>query len=127
MGRKKTSVAGSATPWRGHAVTRARTHMATTTPWPATCARCGKHVHPDPPETLPGKSGWVVGHIKSRAAHPELTWEPSNWRVEHRKCSDRTGQAAVIEKAKAEALRDAGFPQTEGAQGVAAPAFFSPR
>src|SRR3546814_11952612 len=58
----------------------------------------------------------VVGHIKSRAAHPELTWDPSNWRIEHRKCSDRTGQAAVIEKAKAEALRDAGvtpvFPTT---------------
>ncbi|PTU57591.1 HNH endonuclease [Sphaerisporangium cinnabarinum] len=65
----------------------------------------------DPPGT-PGKaSGWVVGHIKSRVTHPELTWEPSNWRVEHRRCSDASGQAAVIEKARADALREAGSPR----------------
>lgn len=56
------------------------------------------------------KMDWVVGHIKSRAAYPELTWEPTNWRIEHRGCSDRTGTAAIIEKAKREALREAGVP-----------------
>lgn len=118
-GRKRTVVPGSAAPWRGQAVTRARTHMATHTIWPHTCPRCGKPVHPDPPDTAPGKSKWVIGHIKDRATHPELTWVESNWRIEHRKCSDKTGQAAVIAKAKAEALRDAGitpvFSQNEAA------------
>ncbi|MCA1984803.1 HNH endonuclease [Nocardioides nematodiphilus] len=46
-----------------------------------------------------------MGHIKSRATHPELTWEPSNWRAECRPCSDSSGQATVIEKAKAEAVQ----------------------
>lgn len=54
---------------------------------------------------------WVVGHVKSRVSHPDLTMDMSNWWPEHRKCSDASGQAAVIEKARADALRDAGvFP-----------------
>lgn len=40
---------------------------------------------------------------------PELTWEVSNWRIEHRACSDASGQEAVIRKAKADALRAAGI------------------
>ena len=73
--------------------------MAITTKWPTTCGQCGKRVDKS--------SSWVVGHIKSRALHPELTWDQSNWRIEHRKCSDRSGQKTVIEKAKAEAVRAA--------------------
>ncbi|GAB3812118.1 HNH endonuclease [Kribbella italica] len=34
---------------------------------------------------------------------------PSNWCVEHKACSDKSGQSVVIAKAKADALRDAGF------------------
>lgn len=52
---------------------------------------------------------WVVGHIKPRAIYPELTWEPSNWRVEHRTCSNKTGQSVVIEKAKRDALASVGY------------------
>lgn len=83
--------------------------MATHTTWPTPCGQCGKPVTQD--------SAWVVGHTKARATHPELTWVHTNWRIEHRKCSDATGQATVIAKAKAEALRDAGimsvFPEAQ--------------
>ncbi|MEV6287407.1 HNH endonuclease [Kribbella sp. NPDC051770] len=43
----------------------------------------------------------VVGHIKPRWQHPELTWEPTNWQVECKDCSNKSGQRAVIEKAMA--------------------------
>lgn len=51
----------------------------------------------------------MVGHIKDRWRYPELTWEPSNWRAEHRVCSDSSGQAAALAKAKLEALVAAGI------------------
>ena len=79
--------------------------MATTTKWPTKCGQCGRRVDKSKP--------WVVGHIKSRAQHPELTWDPTNWRIEHRRCSNRSGQAEVIAKAKAEALREAGVAPSE--------------
>lgn len=94
--------------WTGRGVAAARVHVAGHTTWPATCGQCGRPVVADPPGTTGKASGWVVGHIKSRVTHPELTWEPSNWRVEHRRCSDASGQAAVIEKARADALREVG-------------------
>lgn len=50
-----------------------------------------------------------MGHIKDRAIHPELTWEPSNWRPEHRACSDASGQSVALAKAKLEALLAAGI------------------
>lgn len=78
-----------------------------------TCPRCGHLVQPDPPNTPARYSGWVVGHIKSRSTHPELTWDPSNWRLEHRACSDASGTLAVIEKAKLEALRAAGITDSD--------------
>lgn len=62
----------------------------------------------------------MVGHIKARGTHPALIHEPSNHRVEHRKCSNKTGQAGVIAKAKAEALRDAGFSVPDEGQEAAA-------
>lgn len=78
-----------------------------------TCPRCGHLVQPDPPSTPARYSGWVVGHIKSRSTHPELTWDPSNWQLEHRACSDASGTMAVIEKAKLEALRAAGITDSD--------------
>lgn len=92
--------------WGGRAVTEARAWMATRLPAP--CGRCSKAV------TI--EDEWVVGHIKSRAAYPELTWEPSNWHPEHKACSEGTGTAAIIEKAKRQALVEAGvFPHAPGA------------
>ncbi len=85
------------TPWSGRAVEAARAIVAGWLPRP--CGQCG--------EVVTAEDRWVVGHIKSRAEHPELTWEVSNWQVEHRSCSDKSGQAVVIAKAKAEAIRDA--------------------
>ena len=67
---------------------------------PAPCARCGT--------TIEVSDRWVIGHIKDRVTHPELTWEPSNWRHEHRRCSDASAQSAVQAKAAADALRAAG-------------------
>lgn len=94
-----TQVPNKARAWRGRAVTQAREYMLKTKRWPAKCGQgCGVKVYKE--------DNWVVGHIKPRAIYPELTWEPSNWRIEHRKCSDATGQAVVIEKAKHEAIRE---------------------
>lgn len=89
------------TDWSGRRVTQARAVVAG---WlPAPCGQCGKTVTADQP--------WVVGHTIARSLRPDLTWVMSNWRPEHRACSDSTGQDAVIAKAKAEALREAGvFP-----------------
>lgn len=83
--------------WAGRKVTAARALVAT---WlPMQCGRC--------PRLVDGTEPWVVGHIQSRAMRPDLMWEPSNWQPEHRSCSDRSAQAAVIEKARAEGARDA--------------------
>jgi len=75
--------------WTGRAVARIRAHLATTLPAP--CGRCLKPVTPD--------QAWIIGHIKSRAAYPELTWEPSNWQIEHKRCSDRSAKEAIAERA----------------------------
>lgn len=83
--------------WSGRGVAKAREFMAATTKWPTVCGQCKKRVDKS--------SNWVVGHIKSRATHPELTWDRTNWRIEHRKCSDKSGQRTVIEKARAEGAR----------------------
>jgi len=98
--------------WAGDGVRKARAHVATTLPRP--CGKCGQTVEPDPPGTPPGQSGWVVGHVVPRGAHPELTWQVSNWQAEHRRCSDASGQAGVQAKARADALRGAVIPQPGG-------------
>lgn len=90
---------GSNRKWSGKAVTAARAFLASQTQWPAPCGHCGKPVDPATP--------WVLGHTKSRVLHPELTWDPSNWRVEHRRCSNKSGQGAVIERAKEQGRREA--------------------
>lgn len=88
--------------WSGDVVRRARAVMAPRLP--CACGRCGKTVTRD--------DAWVVGHIKSRLAFPELTLRPSNWRIEHRACSDASSGEAIAEKA----LREAGFSPSEGSQ-----------
>lgn len=81
--------------WSGDVVRRARAAMAPRLP--AACGRCGKTVTRDQP--------WVVGHIKSRLAYPELTLDPSNWQHEHRACSDGSTGESIAELA----LRNAGI------------------
>jgi len=81
---------------------------------PTPCGRCDKTVTRD--------QQWVVGHIKSRLAYPELTLVPSNWRIEHRACSNGTAAEAIAEKA----LRDAGFSPRGATQAGAALPVLSP-
>jgi hypothetical protein len=90
---------GAVRPWSGRAVAEARAQLEARTVWPTVCGRCGKKVDRYP------ASGWTLGHIAERGAYPELTWEPSNWRVEHRSCSNASGQQGVIAKARRDALR----------------------
>lgn len=96
-----TTAPNKAKAWRGRAVTQARDYMRQHTTWPHRCGQCGTPVTQD--------MDWVVGHIKPRAIYPELTWDTNNWRVEHRTCSNKTGQSVVIEKAKRDALASVGY------------------
>ena len=87
----------SAGDWSGRKVTKARAIVST---WlPAPCGRCKKTVEPD--------SDWVVGHKIARSVAPELTLRVANWQPEHRACSDQSGQAAVIEKARRDGVQAA--------------------
>lgn len=51
----------------------------------------------------------IVGHIKSRATHPQLTFIPSNWQIECTDCSNRSAQSVVQDKAARDALKRAGL------------------
>jgi len=75
---------GSTKPWSGPAVTQARAILAAAITWPTPCARCRRPVHP---------SAWHLGHKLDRQAHPEMTWVPGNWQVEHPHCSMSAGAA----------------------------------
>ena len=108
------------TAWSGRGVAKARAFMNTNTQWPVICARCNK-----PVQQLPA-TGWAVGHIKARGTHPELTWVQSNWRIEHRKCSNASGQEGVIEKAKADARRVDFSPNQGHAETPPLPVSLSP-
>lgn len=91
--------------WNGRRVTQARAHMRRYLP-----ADCAADTHaPDCPGVIDGTDdrAWVVGHVRSRIEHPELTWAVANWRIEARVCSDASGQAAVIANARAQGRRDA--------------------
>ena len=70
----------------------ARAYIAARLPLP--CTICGKTVKPG--------DAFTVAHIVERWKRPDLTWTPSNWSADHKKCSDASGQRAVIEKARAE-------------------------
>ncbi|WP_340540415.1 HNH endonuclease [Nocardioides sp. GXZ039] len=85
------------TKWAGRRVQQARAIVAT---WlPAQCGQCGGAVT--------GDDDWVVGHKVARAIDPRLTWVLSNWQPEHRSCSDASGQAVVIERARLDGARAA--------------------
>lgn len=73
--------------WSGSAVTAARNYLRGYLPCP--CAVCGRPLTED--------DAWVVGHIHSRAARPELTFDPTNWQVECRRCSDSSGPRVAAE------------------------------
>ncbi|HEY9523892.1 MAG TPA: hypothetical protein VIR33_11685, partial [Thermopolyspora sp.] len=93
--------------WSGRAVAQARAIVAQ---WlPQSCPRCGRTVNVG--------DRWVVGHKIARSLRPELTFEVSNWQPEHRLCSDRSGQSAVIDKAKRDALAEAGVFPDDGPPG----------
>src|SRR4051812_23134510 len=84
--------------WGGRDVDRARALMATTLP--TKCHTC--------PTIVRAGDAWVVHHIISRgeavaSGRPDLIWAPSNWAVQCRRCSNRSTQQGVIDKAKAEA------------------------
>lgn len=82
--------------WSGRRAQAARQIVAT---WlPAPCGQCGAIVTADQP--------WVVGHRVARSVAPERIWSVSNWRPEHRACSDKSAQAAVIDKARREGALD---------------------
>lgn len=88
--------------WGGRRVARARAIVAT---WlPAPCGQCGV--------TVDSSDEWVVGHTVARWLRPDLTWVLSNWRPEHRPCSDASSQGEVIAKARHEGARLAGFPDS---------------
>lgn len=70
-------------PWNGRNVQRARAHVANQLP--RDCPHCHKPITHD--------DDWIVGHTQPRWAHPERILDPTNWRPEHRKCSDRSGPA----------------------------------
>lgn len=72
--------------------------MAATLPQP--CGQCGKTVKPG--------DEFVIGHIIPRWQRPDLTWVPSNWRVEHRACSDATGKRHADQSLKTKALESVG-------------------
>ena len=73
---------GSTKPWAGGYAQAARQWLAARTHWPTPCARCGRPVFPN---------RWHLGHRLDRQAHPGMTWEPSNWQVEHPRCSMSAG------------------------------------
>lgn len=90
--------------WSGRRVTQARAIVSS---WlPAPCGQCGVEVT--------SADEWVVGHEVARSLRPDLTFVLSNWRPEHKACSDRTGQQAVIDKAFAAGAASV-FPADEGA------------
>lgn len=94
--------------WSGRKVAVARSIVAGWLPLP--CPRC--------PRIVDGTEPWVVGHKVSRVLRPDLTDDPDNWQAEHRTCSDASGQAAVIEKARMEGARavSGDFPEQEGSR-----------
>lgn len=78
-------------PWSGRRATDARQYVRGRLPAP--CGRCGLTI-------TDGVDRWVVGHIVARSVDPSLTWVPSNWQPEHQRCSNRSSQSVVIDKAR---------------------------
>lgn len=72
--------------------------FAATLPQP--CGVCG--------QTVRSGDRFAIGHIEPRGAAPERTWDLTNMRVEHLRCSHAGGVAGIAAKARAEALREYG-------------------
>lgn len=85
--------------WSGRKVQEARAWALANLP--AVCGKCGTAIKP--------AQAWVLGHIKSRITHPELTWSRNNWQREHDGCSRSSAQSVVQENAAARALRSVGI------------------
>jgi len=66
-----------------HRRTNARKALGRATTWPTTCPGCGRTLNPF--------DDWHLGHIKDRATHPELMWDPNNHRVECADCNRKAG------------------------------------
>lgn len=88
------------TRWSGRTVEKARALIGSKLPLP--CGKCGGIVE--------FEDDWIVGHIKSRAAYPELTLDPTNWCAEHRPCSDESGHEAMLERISREQSGEAPTP-----------------
>lgn len=96
------------TSWGGRRTTQARAMLSLRTAWPTTCARC--------PRPLARTDEWNLGHKLARWDRPDLIWEPTNWQVECRPCSDASGQGEALAKARAEGARaalDGDFPRSD--------------
>lgn len=92
--------------WGGRRVQQARAYMAQRLPAP--CARgCGAIVT----ET----DEWVLGHVKSRAAYPELMWDQSNWQIECAPCSEESAADALREAGMRAAMQALGLDGDQGA------------
>ena len=91
--------------WSGRRVQQARAYMTRNLP--------AMYAADDHAATCPGvidgtdPTAWVVGHIASRIEHPEQTWRVANWRIEARVCSDKSGPATALAKARADGARAA--------------------
>lgn len=86
-------------PWGGSHSRAIRSFWLSRLPQP--CGQCGQ------PVTRADE--WVVGHIESRGARPELTYRLDNTRPEHRRCSDKTATQGIKDKARADVLRELGL------------------
>lgn len=84
--------------WTGNAVHRARTYIGARLP--LTCTQCHQAVNPG--------DDYAVAHLVPRWQRPDLALVPSNWGADHRRCSDASGQAQVIAKARHEAVSSGG-------------------
>src|SRR4051812_44202209 len=87
--------------WTGRRAQAARAQMKLLLPKP--CCTCGKPIKK-------GDDAWVVHHIISRgeaiaSGRAHLVWDPSNWAHQCRKCSNKSTQQGVIDKARAEGAR----------------------
>lgn len=74
--------------WGGRRVVQLRRQLEQLLPVP--CARCGQPV-------LPGQR-WDIGHAIGRDIAPELTWDPSQYRIEHASCNRAAGARYVNAK-----------------------------
>ena len=93
--------------WGGRRVQEIRDLMAQQLPAP-----CAARTSPRCSITVTTADDLKVGHILDRATHPELTWKPTNWRIECQACSDSSGMGVRV-KAAAHRAANRASPSTE--------------